>query len=498
MNALLELVSERLEKTMSSIFRIVAFAALLLPLLTSCQQSSKNIRVGVDPLPPVVAMENHYGSFWAWKKASVRNRIVVHVDTHIDLNWMPEKDVRAVLQAADSSELRAVSIRPGQFYEPGKRVLHVGNWLYPALRSGMVKKLYWVVPDRSVCSPQWLRALKIGMRLHFTNVNPREIESFHIQSSVIEGELFGIPITILPLSELPLFTKPILLDIDLDYFQFDSALLLNRLPSPQKSVRQFVKILMKKKVASDLVTLCYSVEQGYLDFKNRSLGDSLLKALAVPSGALSSDFLQKSIKAKFSVEQLNQFQADAHFYDQEYQKAFELYRAIIRRRPEALKARFNLAECELMLGRPQNALRTLQAIEKNVSQFPRFWEKMGDCHEASEEYLKAVQDYRKALALDPQNGRLWKKLGLMWERLNDFQKAEIALKTGIRTWPFETDIRIELYLLYKRLHLANSARTCLIELLQVDPKHLGAQAELARISKVERQRGLSQNPVNRP
>jgi len=466
-------------------------------LLAGCQQSKKNLRVGIAPLPRVVTMENHYESFWVWKKASVRNRVAVHIDTHIDLNWMPEKDDRAVMRANEPSDFQAVSIRPGQFYKPGKRVLHVGNWLYPALRSGMVKELYWVVPDSTVHSAQWLQALKTGMRLHFTNVNPREIESFHIRDSVIVGHLFGIPATILPLSQLPIFDEPVLLDVDLDYFQFDSALWLNRLPAPRKSVRWLVEVLAKKKVASDLVTICYSVEQGYLDYTNRNLGDSLRKALTFSQGDSSSNFSPDSAESKASTNQLKLFQADARFYDQNYRQASELYRAVIRNTPGNPKPYFNLAECDLNLGKPQKALQALKSIETKASQFPQLWEKMGDSHLALSNFPQAVQDYRNALIRDPENGRLWEKLGRTFERLNDFRKAEMAFQEGIRFWPYASNIRMELYSLYKHLRIPDKARNCLIQILEIDPSHFEIWAELGRTYQAEHQPELAKKAFQR-
>ncbi len=482
---------------MQSIFRFLAFLSLPFLLISGCRQSGKSLRAGLDPLPRVVTMENHTESYRVWEKANVRNRVVVHIDTHIDLNWMPEKDYRAVNSAKSSSDFQNCSIQPGQFYEPGKRVLHVGNWLYPALRSGMAASLYWVVPDSAVHSARWLRDLKTGMRLHFTNVNPREIESFHIRDSVITGRLFGIPVTILPLNRLPIFNEPVLLDIDLDYFQFDSALLLNRLPTPQKSIRRFVKVLRKKKVASDLVTVCYSVEQGYLDFKNRDLGDSLRNALTMVERDSSAIVLKNSVTSEPSANQLTLFQADARFYDQNYEEASRLYRDVIQRNPKSIKPYLNLAECDLNLGKPKDALQALKSIEPKAAGFPQFWKIMGDSHVASLNNSKAVRDYRKALALNPENGRLWEKLGLMFKRLNQFRKAETAFLNGIRFRPYAIDIQLQLYLLYKQLRFREKARNCLIQILETDPADFEAWAELGRMYQANHQPESAQKAFRR-
>ncbi len=48
--------------------------------------------VGADPIEQIVMMENHDDAYHAWKKAGFRDRIVIHVDAHIDFGWIAERD----------------------------------------------------------------------------------------------------------------------------------------------------------------------------------------------------------------------------------------------------------------------------------------------------------------------------------------------------------------------------------------------------------------------
>ena len=47
-------------------------------------------RVGRDPVPAVHLIENHSSALLLWRRAGVRNRILVHLDGHADLDWLPD------------------------------------------------------------------------------------------------------------------------------------------------------------------------------------------------------------------------------------------------------------------------------------------------------------------------------------------------------------------------------------------------------------------------
>ena len=66
-------------------------------------------------------VEDHHEAYHYWKKLGIKDKIVIHIDAHIDFDWME-----------DSTPL------------------NVGNYLYKAIKEGMIRELYWVVP-----SPIW-------------------------------------------------------------------------------------------------------------------------------------------------------------------------------------------------------------------------------------------------------------------------------------------------------------------------------------------------------
>lgn len=70
-------------------------------------------------------------TFHLWKKLGVRGRILWYFDRNLSLDPIPEKQVRAFL--ADP--------------ETNKSMVNDSNFLYLALRSNIVRKIIFVVPD---------------------------------------------------------------------------------------------------------------------------------------------------------------------------------------------------------------------------------------------------------------------------------------------------------------------------------------------------------------
>src|SRR2546429_6125546 len=106
--------------------------------------------VGRDPIDNVVMMEDHDGAYYAWKQAGVRGRILLHIDAHIDWAWIGDRDPRDLLEARSLAEVESL-LRERCLWNLSDRrpddLIHIGNYIYPALKEGIVKEFYWIVPD---------------------------------------------------------------------------------------------------------------------------------------------------------------------------------------------------------------------------------------------------------------------------------------------------------------------------------------------------------------
>src|SRR5258706_11871745 len=99
---------------------IIAFAALTLAAGcgrtgTEAQRGTATpapgARVGLDPIPAVHLFENHAASLIVWRRAAVRDRILLHLDARADLDWLPDVTI-ARFAAADADELAALEQHP--------------------------------------------------------------------------------------------------------------------------------------------------------------------------------------------------------------------------------------------------------------------------------------------------------------------------------------------------------------------------------------------------
>src|SRR4029077_14843841 len=95
----------------------------------------------------------------------------------------------------------------------------IANFISPALREGLLRGIYWVVPDRS-----WESA---GNRWHMLRHLRRIQENFPKRSAPIEirrdrisTTLLGKPLHICSVDDLPKIRDEVMLDLDVDYLNF--------------------------------------------------------------------------------------------------------------------------------------------------------------------------------------------------------------------------------------------------------------------------------------
>jgi hypothetical protein len=59
--------------------------------------------IGKDPINAIL-MEDHSDSFIAWRLVKVKQRTIVHIDSHIDLEWISDLDLRRIRVANIGTE----------------------------------------------------------------------------------------------------------------------------------------------------------------------------------------------------------------------------------------------------------------------------------------------------------------------------------------------------------------------------------------------------------
>ncbi len=192
-------------------------------------------------------VKDHCEAYLFWKQHGFQGATCVHVDAHLDVAELPEGRTER-----------------GSTYIPGLG-LNCGNYLTPALREGIVTHLVCVLPDFMELS------LVAGQRelQSWADLSLSEYRSLEWRDGRVEGVLKGRRITLCRAENLPELGRPLLLDIDLDYFVNDAREIWRR---PED---------LNLALEPDALTVAYSVEGGYLPPEATWMGPAVLKAYGI-------------------------------------------------------------------------------------------------------------------------------------------------------------------------------------------------------------------------
>lgn len=205
-------------------------------------------KASANPSRRIFRIENHDEALPLWRDLAGAGRVLVHVDAHHDMWWVrPEQSVT------------------------------IANFISPALRDGILREIYWVVPDRSWETAgnrrQIFRHLRRIQRQFPGSPAPVEVTREQMSTT-----LMGKPLRICSVEGLPKFEESVLLDLDVDYLLLPRVTYGPGDPHPALPWRwpeDLVARLCSRGVPSDLVTIAYSVEGGYTPLRWKYLGDEL-------------------------------------------------------------------------------------------------------------------------------------------------------------------------------------------------------------------------------
>lgn len=249
-------------------------------------------QAGRDPIDRIHLLEDHEEAYDIWKTAGVRNRILVHFDGHIDFHWIQDRSPEELLRVGSLAELHHLLSQVKEWNLDQRSLresIHSGNFIYPALKEGIIREFYWVVPD-----PFWTdakaRKVLYTELLKMVRSRPSEARMMRATEEEIHLKIFHSPVSVCPVGNLPRFAEPVLLDIDIDYFVTWAPEELRPPPyfdlrpvSPWLGCSGFMERLKKLTIPTDLVTLAYSVKGGYTPLRYKYFGEVLYRALSNPS-----------------------------------------------------------------------------------------------------------------------------------------------------------------------------------------------------------------------
>ena len=418
---------------------------------------------GVAPIPAehIHRLENQAEAYIMWKQAGVRDRVVVHIAPFLNMQWLKARDVKRGQEAQTTEALQALLYDPLEGVISPQKVLAASNYLYLAGQSGMIREVYWVVPEetRVVLKDWYLPKLTRGLRDVVGRITSADLESFKITETGIVAQLYGIKLHVCGISDLPRFEEPVLLDIDASYLCYKSAFKQRRLALPRLWPEELVAALGQRHVQTDLVTIAYSVASGFLPLEFRYLADELAWRLEHPQ---KQDAAYERLVA-------SRRKGDQHRLAQEYGRAIKAYQQALGVDPKDPASYYGLSLVYEQLGQPQDA----QEAYKRAVQLAPYYEhaewyqaqsyltqwkyieatplherlleqcpeniallfNLGICYKYAERFNEAIDLYQKAITLNPEYGTLYNNLGGCYAHTGRLDDAIANYKKALKLGP---------------------------------------------------------------
>lgn len=228
-------------------------------------------------------VEDHHEALGIWRRANLKNLTLVHLDAHLDFAFYQAKPVRQIIREAENLKNLIAQLETNMLYRRYEKnfdkQLHIGNYIYPAMRDGIVDQFYWIVPGDSSAFPPDMKRLK-RMAEKVTSQDPYHAAPMKMHGGSISGQLCQKCFCITNIFSIRRINKPLLLDIDIDYLLFNSATNVNLTENIEKRKPwiypdHLVKILKEKFLNITCTTIAYSVNQGFTPIEYKFFGDEI-------------------------------------------------------------------------------------------------------------------------------------------------------------------------------------------------------------------------------
>lgn len=342
-------------------------------------------------------MEDHRDAYFFWKELGLRGGCCVHVDAHLD----------------------ACGFKVPGYTGMQQPEVNCGNYLLPAMAEGIVAELVWVIPPhlkKDLDLLTWARE-ELQMWLHLTI---DEFTSLRLEEGRVEGRLRGCRLVVCESANLPTSDRPVLLDLDVDYFL-----------GPEDTVWQSPAELHGHLAHLEpaALTIAYSVQGGYTPAGLRYLGDVTRQLFEDPSktpeATATEDEVNPIDQACFHLERRQFDQARpwlervaaedreaavylkgyASFLQGHHAEAFEAWHELLAGPQDKLGKRHLVemsARTLAALGRWSEAIDTFAAATRLDPSDASLWIELARCQVEAGRLKDAARSYRRAISADSE------------------------------------------------------------------------------------------------
>jgi len=439
----------------------------------------------------IVLIEDHDQAYGIWKERGYKDKIIVHIDAHPDIDWFNENIPVDLLRADTLKDLdrllKGVKVwNPNPGRNAGKP--NIGNYICQAVREGIVNKIYCVLPDVFLEGRARLGYWKRRVQ-DIVNAIPHNKSRARIQGRRVCAEFLGRELIVCDMASLPEITSQGLLDIDTDYFttDFDGQEYVelvhfkNKLPWiwPEQ-----LAVALKDKIPlRALTTIAYSVDGYYTPLKFKYLGNYLGMLLSPESSdsyKLSAWRLlyqaqvcqcngqrKEALAHLYEALRIDSVNAPVHYqmalflYDQgEYTGAKEFYQSALRLDGSYATHFANCGELYARFGFRAAAKREYERMLVLGARDPYIHSGLAEIYRAEKDFAAAGQELTKALDIDPQNSLALHQKAESLIKLNMTAEALASYESILDRNPADLRAYVQAARLYTRLRRFDEAITC--------------------------------------
>jgi len=231
----------------------------------------------------ICIIEDHDRALKIWKDNKVKSVDLVHVDAHVDFDFYKILPVKYIVECSRSlKELKRNlenNIAFNHYIDNLDEQVYVGNYIYPALRDGIVKDFYWVIPGGRDEFKASLNRIKALLERFSRKGSGRNV-SYELRGEMIVSTLLGRKFTVCTLDYLPEFKQSVLLDIDVDFlfnksYADTGGAMGIKMMKPWLSPENLVKTLKGRLKNIRVATIAYSVNEWYTPMRYKHFGDEI-------------------------------------------------------------------------------------------------------------------------------------------------------------------------------------------------------------------------------
>src|SRR3989338_3072743 len=153
----------------------------------------------------VFVMENHNEALAYWRRLGVKDKTLVHIDSHFDFAWITDSDPRALLSLKSLDDFKKNSLMNPLWNLSGRtkeELIHIGNYIEPAIKEGIVREFYWVVPD-FLCSKR-IRLCRLRNQIRDSlMLNSGLKTKVVMENNCLKAKIGKVNLTVCSLENLP-------------------------------------------------------------------------------------------------------------------------------------------------------------------------------------------------------------------------------------------------------------------------------------------------------